>query len=153
MAKDVDLEFLRQEYFHLQSTVESFDEKALTIKAWSVTLSMVGIGAAFTAKLPLLLLLSAGASLLFWIVEGSWKTFQQANYFRLRKIENYMQGKATIEEDFSVPYITHAWSLGWREVRLSKVMSWPHVFLPHAIVVMTGITLWIINSFVRIVPL
>ncbi|MEO8418801.1 MAG: hypothetical protein ABI475_08770 [Methylophilaceae bacterium] len=65
MSKEIDLEFLRQEYFHLQSTVESFDEKALTIKAWSVTLSMVGIGAAFTAKMPLLLLLSAGASLLF----------------------------------------------------------------------------------------
>jgi len=114
MSKEIDLEFLQQEYFHLQSTVESFDEKALTIKAWSVTLSMVGIGAAFTAKMPLLLLLSAGASLLFWFVEGSWKTFQQANYYRLREIEDYMQGKIPIEE-FRFPDLTHAWSVGWRE--------------------------------------
>lgn len=146
----MDMEFLRQEYFHLQSTVESFDEKALTIKAWSVTLSMIGIGAAFTEKLLLLLLLSAGASLLFWLVEGSWKTFQQANYYRLRKIEDYMQGKIPIEE-FRVPDISHAWLVGWREVRLPKVMSWPHVFLPHAIVVVSGIVLWIINLYEPIV--
>ncbi len=152
MSKEIDLEFLRQEYFHLQSTMESFDEKALTIKAWSVTLSMVGIGAAFTAKLPLLLLLSAGASLLFWLVEGSWKTFQQANYYRLRKIEDYMQGKIPLEA-FRVPDITHAWSVGWREVSLRKVMSWPHVFLPHAIVVIAGAVLWIINFFMPIIPL
>jgi hypothetical protein len=152
MSKEIDLEFLRQEYFHLQSIVESFDEKALTIKTWSVTLSMVGIGAAFTTKMPLLLLLSAGSSLLFWLVEGSWKTFQQANYHRLRKIEDYMQGKIPIEE-FWVPDITHAWSVGWRKVSLRTVMSWPHVFLPHAIVVITGVVLWIINFFVAIVPL
>lgn len=43
------MEFLRQEYFKLQEAIETFDEKALTIKAWSVTISMAGIGAAFTA--------------------------------------------------------------------------------------------------------
>ncbi len=152
MSKKIDLEFLRQEYFHLQSAIESFDEKALTIKAWSVTLSMVGIGAAFTAKMPLLLLLSAGASLLFWLVEGLWKTFQQANYYRIRTIEDYMQGKIPLEE-FRIPDIAHAWSVGWRKVSLLKVMSWPHVFLPHLIVVITGVVLWIINLFIPIVPL
>lgn len=45
--------------------MESFYENFFTIKAWSVMLSMAGIGAAFTAKVELLLLLSAGASYLF----------------------------------------------------------------------------------------
>ncbi len=54
---------------------------------------MAGIGAAFTAKIEMLLLLSAGASLLFWLIDTSWKTFQQANYHRLRTIEKYMKGK------------------------------------------------------------
>ena len=152
MPKEVDLEFLREEYFHLQNTIESFDEKALTIKAWSVTLSMAGIGVAFTAKVPLLLLLSAGASLLFWLVEGSWKTFQQANYYRLKKIEDYMQGKIPAE-GFRVPDITGAWSVGWREVNLWKVMSWSHVLLPHAIVVIAGVVLWVANFYLPIVPL
>ncbi len=33
MGNAIDKEFLRQEYFHLQDAVESFDEKSLTIKA------------------------------------------------------------------------------------------------------------------------
>lgn len=41
MGKYDDNEYLRQEYFHLQDTAESFGEKSLTIKAWSVTLSVI----------------------------------------------------------------------------------------------------------------
>jgi len=139
-----DLDFIKQEYFHLQDTVESFDEKSLTIKAWSVTLSMAGIGAAFTATVDLLLLLSAGSSLLFWLIEGSWKTFQQANYHRIREIEKFMNDEVS-EDSFKAPNITGAWSVGWRNISLLKVMVWPHVFLPHAIVAATGVILWLIN--------
>lgn len=144
MCNEIDMEFLRQEYFHLQDTVESFDEKSLTIKAWSVTLSMAGIGAAFTAKVDILLLLSAGSSLLFWLIETSWKTFQQANYYRLRKIESYMKGKIDAS-DFRVPDITGGWSVGWRKTNFLKIMFWHHVFLPHGIIVLTGLVLWLIN--------
>ena len=151
MVKVIDKEFLRQEYFHLQNTVESFDEKSLTIKTWSVTLSMAGIGAAFTAKVELLLLLSAGASLLFWLIDTSWKTFQQANYHRIRKIEDYMRGNIP-DEKFNSPNITTAWSVGWRKTNFFKIMFWHHVFLPHALVVIVGICLWITNLFYPIIP-
>jgi len=144
MGKYTDSEFLQQEYFHLQNTVESFDEKSLTIKAWSVTLSMAGIGLAFTEKIDLLLLLSAGSSFLFWIIEALWKTFQQANYHRLRTIERYMNGKIA-DEDFRIPDITGAWSVGWHNTQFTKVMFWPHVFLPHLIVIVAGLVLWGIN--------
>lgn len=152
MSNEIDKEFLRQEYFHLQDTVESFDEKSLTIKAWSVTLSMAGIGAAFTARIELLLLLSASASLLFWLIDTSWKTFQQANYHRLRTIEKYMKGKIP-DEDFRVPDITGAWSVGWRQTSFLKIMFWHHVFLPHALVVIAGVSLWLINLYYPIVPI
>ncbi len=151
MSNEIDKEFLRQEYFHLQDTVESFDEKSLTIKAWSVTLSMAGIGVAFTAKIELLLLLSAGASLLFWLIDTSWKTFQQANYHRLREIERYMKGKIP-NEDFRCPDITGAWSVGWRKTNYLKIMFWPHLLLPHALVVVAGVCLWLINLCHPIIP-
>jgi hypothetical protein len=61
---ELDQEFLRKEYFCLHEMLEAFDGKALTIKAWSVTLSMAGIGAAFVQKKPILLLLSGVASAL-----------------------------------------------------------------------------------------
>jgi len=150
MAKVIDKEFLRQEYFHLQDTVESFDEKSLTIKAWSVTLSMAGIGAAFTAEVELLLLLSAGASMLFWLIDTSWKTFQQANYYRIREIENYMKGDIP-EEEFNTPAITTAWSAGWRKTNFLKIMFWHHVFLPHALVVIVGTSLWIADLFYTVI--
>jgi len=144
MNDNIDKDFLREEYFHLQTKVESFDAKTLTIKSWSVTLSMAGIGAAFTTKVSLLLLLSAVASILFWIVEASWKTFQQANYYRIRKIENYMNGNIT-DDNFKVPDITGSWSVGWRRTNIIQIMQWPHVFLPHLIISLGGIILWLID--------
>ena len=58
---------LKEEYFHLQRTVEDFDQRALTIKSWSVTTSMAGIAAGFLQdKVLVLCLLSSLASLLFW---------------------------------------------------------------------------------------
>jgi hypothetical protein len=88
-----DEEFLRQEYFWLLETIEVFDERALTIKSWSVTLSMVGIGGAFVYKIPMLLLLSGMASLLFWVIEAWWKIFQQSHCPRLFEIEALVRGQ------------------------------------------------------------
>ena len=56
--------FLKEEYLRLHDIVEDFDQKALTIKAWSVTLAMAGVGAAFTQKVAVLLLLAGVASML-----------------------------------------------------------------------------------------
>lgn len=72
--------FLQEEYFYLQRTVESIDARALTIKSWSVTVSMLGIGAAYIQSIPVLLLLSVASALLFWIIESLWKTVQKAFY-------------------------------------------------------------------------
>ena len=52
-AGTVDIEFLREEYFHLQSVLESYDQKSLLIKAWSVSVCLVGIGASFVLSEPI----------------------------------------------------------------------------------------------------
>ena len=149
-AQDVPL--LKEEYFHLNKTVEEFDAKALTIKAWSVTLSMWGIGAAFTYEAAFLLLLAGGASILFWITEALWKSFQQAYYARIREIEAYFAGKST---DVSLFQINAAWSKAWHADRwrqLRRIIFWPHVWLPHAVVAVGGPCLWLLNRFYRFVP-
>jgi hypothetical protein len=143
----LDKEFLRQEYFHLQEAVEKFDEKAITIKAWSVTLSMAGIGAAFLKSIPVLLFLSGVASLLFWLIEAWWKVFQQAFYPRINEIESLMKGLPV--DHPSSPFILGSWSLAWRAARQRglfwTVLLWPHVFLPHALVALVGVLGWIAN--------
>jgi hypothetical protein len=143
---NVDMEFLRQEYFRLQDTVETFDERALTIKSWSITLGMGGIGTAFLEKHSIVLLLSGLAALLFWVTEGFWKTFQQAYYPRIRHIEAMLQKGTT--EQLSSPFISHAWSEAWAKNRarmLIRVLLWPHVAVPHTLVAFFGIALWFCN--------
>ena len=143
---------LKEEYFHLNKIVEDFDQKALTIKAWSVTLSMAGIGAAFTQKVAILLLLGGFASILFWITETLWKSFQQAHYTRIREIEvSFANGSPEIRP----LQISKSWSQAWRRDRwrkLFRISCWPHVFLPHAIVAVAGPCMWMLNRLYPFVP-
>ena len=145
-----DPEFLRAEYFQLQQTVEKFDEKALTIKAWSVTFSMAGFATAFIEGVPALLLLSSFASLLFWLIEGHWKVFQQAYYPRILEIEALMAGQEVGHA--TAPYIATSWSRAWHRYTVAHLLIWPHVFLPHAIVFVGGLLAWALNlrlGFIR----
>lgn len=84
------------------------------------------------------------ASFLLWLIEGSSKTFQQANYHRLRTIEAFMRGKIAVQ-DFRLPDITGAWSVGWRKPNLLRIMLRPRVFVPHAVVVMVSAGMWVAN--------
>jgi len=143
---------LREEYFRLNETVEDFDQKALAIKAGSVTLSMVGIGAAFTQKAPILLVLAGLASVLFWLTEALWKTFQQAYYPRIREIEAFFAGKSPEIAHFQ---INASWSRAWHKDRvhtMCRILFWPHVFLPHAIVALGGPCRRLVNRLHPFVP-
>ena len=74
---------LEKEYFHLQTLVESFDAKSLTIKAWSVSLAIAVLSSGAFSKTINVFLYAAMAALLFWLIEAYWKTFQNANYKRM----------------------------------------------------------------------
>lgn len=146
MGSNVNDEFVKEEYLHLQKVIENFDQKSLTIKSWSVTVSMAGIVSAFTQRNPYILLLSAGASLLFWIIEGLWKSFQHAHYPRVQTIEQYYKAGRTTA-DFSAPEITCSWINNWNKGKgkLLRLLWYPHIFLPHALVTLAGVVLWIID--------
>lgn len=126
-----DLELLEKEYFHLQSEIESFDEKSLTIKAWSVSLAGVIAGSSSFSDNKLAILFAAFVSLMFWFIDGYWKTFQYANYHRVGYIEEYMRGERSDVQNLQ---LTKSWSTSYRNGglrRLMKIMLWPHVALPH----------------------
>jgi hypothetical protein len=146
----IDPQFLREEYFQLQKTVEDFDQRALTIKAWSVTLSMAGIGAAFIQKTPSLVVLAGMSSVLFWIVEALWKTSQQAYYHRIHSIEAHMRGEKIAQ--FSSPAIASSWSVGYRHQSIFRIMSWPHVAMPHVVVALFGVVTWLLDLFLKFLP-
>ncbi len=137
-------DLLVKEYFHIQDTIESFDSKALTIKAWSVTLSMAGVGTAYVEDKHEVLLLASFSGLLFWLIEGLWKTFQYAYYARIYEIEKHFAEETT---GLATPRISTSWLQSWRRggrTRLVKVLLWPHVLLPHAAVFIGGIILYVL---------
>lgn len=142
-APPVDRALLEREYFHIQKALDSFDSKSLMIKAWSVSLSMAGIGVAYMETAPVLLLLSGASALLFWVIEGLWKTFQYAYYARIFEIEGYLSGE---RQKIKAPQIGVSWSRSFREGgarRLWKVLTWPHVALPHVAVGFGGVLLYL----------
>ena len=84
-------DWIKDEYLHLQELIQTFDQKALTIKAWSATISMAGVGIAYEQAEPSLLLISSVGALLFWLIEWRWKVFQSAHYGRIEEIEASMR--------------------------------------------------------------
>jgi hypothetical protein len=78
-------------------------------------------------------LYAAIAAFMFWIIETSWKTFQYANYARVREIEAFMRGETT---DIRPLQIATSWGESIREgglQRFMRMMFWKHVIFPHGI--------------------
>jgi hypothetical protein len=140
--KDRD-EHLSKEYLRLQQVIEDFDSKALTIKAWSVTLSAAGIVTAYSQGKATILIVSAASALIFWLVEAMWKSMQQAHYPRVEDIERHFRECGDIP-----PYQINAfWTRSWDDRRRTwialKILTWPHVFLPHIVVAIAATVLFL----------
>ena len=146
MDENVKRDLLKEEYLHLQNVIESFDGRTLTIKAWSITASLGGLSAAFVSHSPAILIVSAISSLLFWVIEGFWKTFQYGYYNRSGNLEKYFAGKSI---EIYPMQIGGEWYAHWKKggtKRLLRIMHWPWVALPHVFVFLSGIVLYILVS-------
>lgn len=89
MDDDKTADYLAQEYLFLQKTIEDFDGRALTVKAWSVTFSGAALGLAYQQHIRILLLLASASAIVFWLVETVWKYHQRAYYPRIYAIEEW----------------------------------------------------------------
>lgn len=149
MKNQLDKEFLNEEYFTIQESINKYDEHLLKIKSWSVTLSLAGIVTGFVKCIDSVFLVAAISSLLFWIIDCLYKSFQNAFYYRAKKIEDYMSGKMD-ENDvnkFSSPDILGAWSAGYKSLNKLKIFIWPQVALPHLPVLILGVILWTVYHY------
>jgi hypothetical protein len=139
-------DLLKEEYLQLERSIQEFDGRALTIKAWSVTFSMVAVGAAFAHHAPAVLLVAAVGSCLFWTIETMWKTFQYAFYERINEIEDFFAGKAAAPVPLQ---IGRSWYRRWSCLGAGKflcIMGWPRVALPHAVVAVLGVALFAFHA-------
>jgi len=50
MSHPIDRDVIRQEFFHLQQSMDDYDQRTLPMKGWSVPASLASVVAAFTKK-------------------------------------------------------------------------------------------------------
>jgi len=81
MENATKITLLRDEYLLLQNFYENFDTRIVTIKGWSATVGMAAIGGGFY-QTRYLWLFGAAASVIFWLIEALWKSFQYMYDFR-----------------------------------------------------------------------
>lgn len=157
-------EDLTKEYFALVDIVGGFDGRVMTVKGWSVTLSLAGLGLGFQQGHFALFALAGATALAFWFIEGQIKTQQWRYYSRMRDIEiaHYHLNRITLPElgEASALRIDQQWSYqrdmpDWRndqpwrrtpdEIRafLFKPYRTVYVLLPHAVAVVIGFALFV----------
>jgi hypothetical protein len=140
-------DLLKSEYLHLHSVIVDFDGRAITVKAWSVSFSLVALVGAFATHAAPALLIASLSAALFWLIEAYWKTFQYAHYDRMRVIEDYFRSerKTLVPLQINVSWIKKMRANGSK--RLARVMAWPYVALPHVLVVILGVVLYWLAYF------
>lgn len=139
----IDQELLKDEYLKLFELVDSFDNKGLTIKAWSVTISMAGIGMAFISHSPILLLFASLSAIIFWVLEAYWKTFQMPYLVRIDEIEAYYSGKL---DTISLFQISRVWKETYNRKDIYQTMKWLNLMIPHVVITLIGIILFVLDG-------
>ena len=109
---------LQTEYYAMLDVVTGFDQRFLTVKGWSVTLSLAGIGLGFQQGHYALFALAAGTALAFWLIDVTMKTHQVRYYARMRDIEvaAFHLNRVRLEGlgDVSAPRIDASWEAASR---------------------------------------
>lgn len=138
---------LKEEYFFLQKTVEDFDSKTLTIKALSVTGSLVIIATGLSDKgcgSPLLFLVASVAALVFWLIEAIYQCFQSGYDVRIIELEKYFSDTSINSKPIPLQ-IYKGWSTnkGASLKQILKKFIWPVIMLPHLVIFLAGIIIYI----------
>jgi len=162
---------LQSEYYRIVGIIEGFDQRLLTIKSWGVTFALATLGFGFQQGHYGLFLVAAAAALAFWLIEGSIKLHQMRYYPRMGDIEVIsfeLWREDTPSGPASSPLIDWSFFTAWPRLRGGKSkgdprrprpwkdvndhpganrreLFYPHVALPHAIVVALGLVLFVIG--------
>lgn len=145
MDDNTKISLLKEEYLLLQNFYESFDQRLLTMKGWSATVAIAAIGLGFYESYYLWLF-AAGASLVFWLLEALWKSFQYMHAFRISELENAFRTEAL--DKIRPLQIYTSWFESHKKygLRISSYFWLFAVSFPHAIIFITGILLFILQS-------
>lgn len=138
---------LKDEYIAAQNWIAHFDNMKTSVKGWSVTVSMVGIGSAFVLQVPVIFLLSGASAVIFWMLEYKWSSYQQSFIERAQEIEEYFAGENRNIVLFQL-------GKRFRDVRESltfakrvNILLFTHIMVPHVIISIVGVFLYFLVQF------
>ncbi len=144
---------LKDEYLFLQKTYEDFDQRALLIKGWSVTVALGGLGLGFQYARPALWGVAGVAGLLFWVLEAMWKSFQYSFGARIQKIEAHFRGEEG-EASMSPFQIYSEWFATYQSspflIDLARTAFLPLVCVPHSMLVIAAAVLLVLNYVFKV---
>lgn len=130
------------EYYWIQDRLVQYEARRYQVKSWSITASGVAFATAILERAPGLLLIAAGGALIFWYIEASLRLRQSVGAERARKLEKTLQGKG--------PRFTGPAFFQHRQQNTDGVLKaffraalFPTVYLPHALIALFGIYLFI----------
>jgi len=136
------IDLAKSEYIQIQGIIDAFDSRSFTVKAWSVTFSLAATGGAFASHAQPVLLIAAFSALLFWIIDGYWRTIQTSYYSRLDTLEHFFEDT---EQPFVPMQIASSWYASFHSQRRFEIiwaMVRPHVALPHVVVLLVALSLY-----------
>jgi hypothetical protein len=176
-ARDGDLtarekalrEDLSKEYYALVDVISGFDGRQISIKGWSVTLSLAGLGLGFQQKHYALFALASLTAFAFLFLDVMNKRHQMSYYSRMRDIEvaSYYLNSVELPDlgRVSAPRIDMSWSYrgiedakhhDWRtdpperrsanDIRRKYFLVWRmwNVLLPHVVAIALGAALFFV---------
>ncbi|MDP9696673.1 UNVERIFIED_ORG: hypothetical protein J2X79_004256 [Arthrobacter globiformis] len=163
-AEDALRADLRSEYEALIKIVSEFDGRLMLVKGWSVTLSLTGLGLAFSEKQYALFALSSVSAIAFWSLDWVTKQHQMRYYRRMREIEvaAYHLNRLRLGGRMvSSPKVDWTWGFPWKGTskfsdkpvqrdaanvrRLLRRAPWAgDVLLPHMVAIIVGFLLFVL---------
>ena len=146
MDKQTRASLLKDEYIMLQQFYEDIDQKGLNIKGWSITATIAAFVAALIYDHKEAYLIAAGASLLFWILEGYWRGLSYFFSRRIIQIEAAMRDEEEWEE-MPPLQVYRVWSKeydksGGKTLRYMFKLS---TMLPHVVVLVAAVLMFFVT--------
>lgn len=128
-------DLLKQEIDNLQTGIYSYDKILFTIKGWAITIFAGFVSFAVQRAEPALLIFASIVAILFWILDGLFKSIQRVYIRRYNQIEEYLRSERFVDAlnaqsfgDMDFPKIGASFRVGTKQKYFDVIKA---MFLLH----------------------
>jgi hypothetical protein len=108
LSAEQRFELLKLEMELVQGVFDKYDAMIFQSRSWFVTIWTATLGLAFTARLPVLMLMAAGLAILYWVIEGLMRHQYWHRYVvRYRALRDAFNDPTATLDTLSIYDLTH----------------------------------------------